>query len=176
MDWRTGIVQANLPTSFARFPNDGTLTRVTDHDPRLLSEKLERIRAERYTVESRRIARRVWRVLIRRRTPRTQRASIKQRLEECTSFASLDSSTCQEMADAALETSGRRGDVLVRENRRWPFIGLVLDGVVTRTKVAPIAFASSTTFFPASSSALPSSSIAGSQTRRSRSYPKQQPS
>lgn len=124
-----------LGEALDRLPNGGSLTFITENEPRGLSSRIIGDRPERYVVETRRVGRGMWRVsLTRREAGDVQKDALVAQLEGCVAFASLDRSACEELAGAAVTQTGRRGEMLVPENESWPFIGLVLDGIVARAK------------------------------------------
>ena len=116
-----------------RLPSGASLTLITENEPRALSQRITQDRTERFVVETRRIASRVWQL---RLTPRsgeaTERSSSQQHISRCPPFASLDAGVREELAAAALWQTGRRGQTLVADNVDWPFIGMVTEGVVAR--------------------------------------------
>ncbi len=116
-----------------RLPSGASLTLITENEPRALSQRITQDRTDRFVVETRRIASRVWQL---RLTPRsgeaTERSSSQQHISRCPPFASLDAGVREELAAAALWQTGRRGQTLVADNVDWPFIGMVTEGVVAR--------------------------------------------
>lgn len=116
-----------------RLPSGASLTLITENEPRALSQRITQDRTERFVVETRRIASRVWQL---RLTPRsgeaTERSSSQQHISRCPPFAALDAGVREELAAAALWQTGRRGQTLVADNVDWPFIGMVTEGVVAR--------------------------------------------
>ena len=124
-----------LDEALARLPYGASLTFITENEPRGLSSRITQGRTERYVVETRRVARGMWRVSLTRRHPEGSQANpLVGQLEGCVTFASLDRTACEELAAAAVQQAGRRGETLVAENEQWPFIGMVLDGIVARAK------------------------------------------
>ncbi len=124
-----------LTEALDRLPHGGTLTIITENEPRGLSSRLTQERPERFVIETRRVARGMWRVSVTRRYPEEQkRHPLVAQLEGCVAFASLGPKACEELAAAAVRQSGRRGESLVAENEQWPFVGMVLDGIVARAK------------------------------------------
>jgi CRP-like cAMP-binding protein len=91
------------------------------------------LRAERYVVESLRVAHKLWRV---RLTPRgaSERNPLVAQLAACAVFSSLDDAALDELSEAAIPQAGKRGEALVNENAEWPYIGMVLEGIVARAK------------------------------------------
>jgi CRP-like cAMP-binding protein len=90
-------------------------------------------RPERFVIETRRIASRVWHLRLTHRPGEgADRNSAAQHLSRCPAFVSLDSSVRSELAAAAVWQTGRRGQTLVAENIDWPFIGMVTEGIVAR--------------------------------------------
>ena len=116
-----------------RLPSGASLTLITENEPRALSQRITQDRTDRFVVETRRIASRVWQL---RLTPRSgeamERSSSQQHISRCPPFAALDAGVREELAAAALWQTGRRGQTLVADNVDWPFIGMVTEGVVAR--------------------------------------------
>jgi len=116
-----------------RLPSGASLTLITENEPRALSQRITQDRTDRFVVETRRIASRVWQL---RLTPRSgeamERSSSQQHISRCPPFAALDAGVREELSAAALWQTGRRGQTLVADNVDWPFIGMVTEGVVAR--------------------------------------------
>lgn len=116
-----------------RLPLGSSLTLITENEPRALSVRISQDRPDRFVMEARRIASRMWHL---RLTPRmgeeTDRNSAAQHLSRCSAFAALDSEVREELVAAVLWQTGRRGQTLVAENADWPFIGMVTEGIVAR--------------------------------------------
>ncbi|MBV8490350.1 MAG: helix-turn-helix domain-containing protein [Candidatus Eremiobacteraeota bacterium] len=126
-----------LGEALDQLPYGASLTFITENEPRGLSQRIIQERTERYVIETRRVARGMWRVSLTRRHPEEEQPNpLVTQLEACAAFAALDSKALRELAEAGVEESGRRGDTLVAENEQWPFIGMVLDGIVARSKGA----------------------------------------
>jgi len=124
-----------LGDALDRLPYGGSLTFITENEPRGLYSRITQERPERYVIETRRVARGMWRVCLTRRHPEdSQNSPLVGQLEGCVAFATLDRAACEELAASAVRQSGRRGEVLVAENEQWPYIGLVVDGIVARAK------------------------------------------
>jgi uncharacterized protein (DUF2249 family) len=116
-----------------RLPSGASLTLITDNEPRALSSRVTQDRPERFVVETRRVASRVWQLRLTHRTGEAaDRNSAAQHLGRCPPFASLDAGVRSELAAAAVWQTGRRGQTLVAENVDWPFIGMVTEGIVAR--------------------------------------------
>jgi uncharacterized protein (DUF2249 family)/CRP-like cAMP-binding protein len=116
-----------------RLPSGASLTLITENEPRALSQRITQDGTDRFVVETRRIASRVWQL---RLTPRSgeamERSSSQQHISRCPPFAALDAGVREELSAAALWQTGRRGQTLVADNVDWPFIGMVTEGVVAR--------------------------------------------
>lgn len=116
-----------------RLPSGASLTLITENEPRALSQRITQDRTDRFVVETRRIASRVWQL---RLTPRSgeamERSSSQQHISRCPPFAALEAGVREELSAAALWQTGRRGQTLVADNVDWPFIGMVTEGVVAR--------------------------------------------
>lgn len=116
-----------------RLPSGGSLTLITENEPRALSSRVTQDRPDRFVIETRRVASRVWQLrLTHRPGEAADRSSAAQHLGRCSAFAALDSTVREELSAATVWQSGRRGQTLVAENVDWPFIGMVTEGVVAR--------------------------------------------
>jgi uncharacterized protein (DUF2249 family) len=116
-----------------RLPSGASLTLITDAEPRALSSRVTQDRADRFVVETRRLARRIWQLrLTHRPGEASDRSSYARHLGRCSAFVVLDASVREELAGATIRQSGRRGQTLVAENIDWPFVGMVTEGIVAR--------------------------------------------
>lgn len=116
-----------------RLPSGASLTLITENEPRALSSRVTQDRPDRFVVETRRVASRVWQLRLTHRPGETSdRNSYAQHLSRCSAFAGLDAGVRDELAAATIRQSGRRGQTLVAENVDWPFIGMVTEGIVAR--------------------------------------------
>jgi len=116
-----------------RLPSGGSLTLITDTEPRALSSRVTQDRPDRFVVETRQVGNRVWHLrLTHRPGEATDRNSAAQHLSRCPAFATLDAGVRADLAAAAVWQTGRRGQTLVAENVDWPFIGMVTEGIVAR--------------------------------------------
>lgn len=116
-----------------RLPSGASLTLITENEPRALSARISADRPDRFVIEARRIASRMWQLRLTPRTGEpTDRNSAAQHLSRSPAFAALDAGVREELAANAVWQSGRRGQTLVAENADWPFIGMVTDGIVAR--------------------------------------------
>lgn len=124
-----------LREALERLPSGASLTFITEHEPRGLSARVIQEHPERYIVETRRVARGMWRVSMTAREGRDgQRNSLAQFLAGAAAFRGLDEAMFNELSAAAIPQNGRRGQTLVAENSEWPFIGVVTEGIVVRAK------------------------------------------
>jgi uncharacterized protein (DUF2249 family) len=116
-----------------RLPSGASLTLITENEPRALSQRITQDRTDRFVVETRRIASRVWQLRLTHRSGEaSERTAAQQHISRCPPFAALDAAVREELAAAALWQTGRRGQTLVADNVDWPFIGMVTEGVVAR--------------------------------------------
>lgn len=116
-----------------RLPSGGSLTLIIEQEPRALSSRVTQDRPDRFVVETRRVASRVWQLRLTHRPGEgSERTSSAQHLGRCPAFAALDVGVREELAAAAVWQTGRRGQTLVAENVDWPFIGMVTEGIVAR--------------------------------------------
>jgi uncharacterized protein (DUF2249 family) len=126
---RTDLVRKALD----RLPSGATLTLITENEPRALSSRITQDRPDRFVVETRRVANRLWQLRLTQRSGESsERNSAAQHLSRCPAFASLDAGVRAELAASALWQTGRRGQTLVAENVDWTFIGMVTEGIVAR--------------------------------------------
>ncbi|HZY98222.1 MAG TPA: helix-turn-helix domain-containing protein [Candidatus Baltobacteraceae bacterium] len=119
-----------------RLPTGSSLTFITENEPRGLSSGIAGQRTNGYLIETRRVARKVWRVSMTSRAAATavKRHPLIAHFESCAAFTSLDDAALDELAAAAILQTGRRGEVLVDENEHWPYVGMVIEGMVARAK------------------------------------------
>ena len=116
-----------------RLPSGASLTLITENEPRALSSRITQDRPDRFVIETRRVASRVWQLRLTHRSGETtDRNSAAQHLSRSPAFAALDAGVRAELAAAAVWQTGRRGQTLVAENVDWPFIGMVTEGIVAR--------------------------------------------
>jgi uncharacterized protein (DUF2249 family) len=116
-----------------RLPSGASITLITEQEPRALSSRVTQDRPDRFVVETRRVASRVWQLrLTHRQGEGSDRNSSVQHIGRCPAFATLDAGVREELAAAALWQTGRRGQTLVAENADWTFIGMVTEGIVAR--------------------------------------------
>jgi uncharacterized protein (DUF2249 family) len=116
-----------------RLPSGASLTLITENEPRALSARVTQDRPDRFVVETRRVASRVWQLRLTHRTGEaSDRNSSAHHLGRCSAFSALDAGVREELAGAAVWQTGRRGQTLVAENIDWPFIGMVTEGIVAR--------------------------------------------
>jgi uncharacterized protein (DUF2249 family) len=116
-----------------RLPSGASLTLITENEPRALSARVTQDRPDRFVIETRKVASRVWQLrLTHRPGEAADRNSASQHLSRCPAFAGLDAGVRAELAAAAVWQTGRRGQTLVAENVDWPFIGMVTEGIVAR--------------------------------------------
>lgn len=129
---RPGLIQEAL----GRLPSGASLTFITEHEPRGLSAAITQESSERYIVETRRVAKGIWRVRLTRGAVEkdARRTPVAQHLARCVSFAGLEEGLLEELSAAAISETGRRGQTLIEENTEWPFIGMVTEGIVVRAK------------------------------------------
>jgi uncharacterized protein (DUF2249 family)/CRP-like cAMP-binding protein len=116
-----------------RLPSGASLTLITENEPRALSSRVTQDRPDRFVVETRQVASRVWQLRLTHRSGEgTDRSSAGQHLSRCPAFAALDAGVRAELAGASVWQTGRRGQTLVAENADWSFIGVVTEGIVAR--------------------------------------------
>lgn len=117
-----------------RLPSGASLTFITENEPRALSSRVTQDRPDRFVIETRRVASRVWQLRLTHRSGEMtdRNSSAQQHLSRCPPFAALDAGVRAELAGAAVWQTGRRGQTLVAENVDWPFIGMVTEGIVAR--------------------------------------------
>lgn len=126
---RTELVRKALD----RLPSGATLTLITENEPRALSARITQDRPDRFLVEARRVANRLWHLRLTQRSGEpAERNSAMQHLSRCPAFAGLETGVRAELASASVWQTGRRGQSLVAENADWPFIGVVTEGIVAR--------------------------------------------
>jgi CRP-like cAMP-binding protein/uncharacterized protein (DUF2249 family) len=119
-----------------RLPSGSSLTFITENEPRGLSSGIAGQNNNGFLIDTRRVAREVWRVSM---TPRAGAAEAKRNpllahFQSSPAFTSLNEAALDELAAAAIVQSGRRGEMLVDENEDWPYVGMVIEGMVARSK------------------------------------------
>ena len=126
---------AVVEKALERLPSGETLTFITENEPRGLSVGIFAQRTDGYVIDTRRVARKLWRVSL---TPRTlaaaQRHALVEHIDACVAFGCLDDGARERLAAAAIPVNGRRGDTIVDENEEWHYAGMVLEGIVARAK------------------------------------------
>jgi uncharacterized protein (DUF2249 family) len=116
-----------------RLPSGGSLTLITENEPRALSARITQDRPDRFVVESRRIASRVWQLRLTHRPGEpTERNSASHHISRCPAFSGLESAVREELAASGVWQTCRRGQTLVAENGDWPYIGMVTEGIIAR--------------------------------------------
>jgi len=128
---RPSVVEKALDS----LPNGSSLTFITENEPRGLSSGIFAQRGDGFLIETRRVARKMWRVsLTPRAAERSKHHPLLSHFESCVALASLDEAALEELAVAAIPQSGRRGETLVDENEHWSYVGMVIEGMVARAK------------------------------------------
>src|SRR6185437_3057861 len=99
-----------------RLPTGASLTFITEHEPRGLSARITQERPDRFVIETRRVARGIWRVSL---TPQERREGERNPLSHflggCPAFNGLGEPVFDELAASAIPQTGRRGQTLVAE-------------------------------------------------------------
>jgi CRP-like cAMP-binding protein len=129
---RPGIVEAALDS----LPSGAALTFITENEPRGLSTRIGEERSKGFLIETRRVAGRVWHINFTSRHEDHERHPRMRQLGSCAAFARLEPAAREALAAAAVEQVGRRGETLVAENEEWPYVGMVVDGIIARAKGA----------------------------------------
>lgn len=123
-----------MDAALDRLPTGASLTFITENEPRGLSMGVALQRVGGFVIDSRRVARKVWRVCLTPRAVDGKPNALATQLASCAAFNGLDDRSIEEIAGESIALTGRRGETLVDENAEWPFVGMVTEGIVARAK------------------------------------------
>ncbi|MDP9025323.1 MAG: helix-turn-helix domain-containing protein [Candidatus Eremiobacteraeota bacterium] len=122
---RPGIVEL----AFGRLSTSAELTIVTENEPRGLSVRLGERLGRDVTFEPRRVGNHEWHITVRRAPDNGPALSAETMLKRTAVFRHVPDSAIRSLTQAATMHSSRRGQIIVADNRRWPFLGLLFEGV-----------------------------------------------
>ncbi len=115
---------------FDALPPGGSLTLVTDNEPRGLASRIEQGRKHQLILDPRRVGEREWVIHITRAQIETDAPSPAGVLKRSPIFKSIDEDVRARIAaDATLHTV-RRGHAVVGEGSEWPYLGVLFEGVL----------------------------------------------
>ncbi len=118
---------------FERFDHlslGGSVTFVTEFEPRGLAGRFEQQRPGQARVESIRVADAEWRITLTRLEMERGALSVASVLRRCSVFAGLDDAARSRLASVARERTIHRGQSLAEEGDEFPFLGIVWEGVL----------------------------------------------
>lgn len=115
---------------FDALPPGGSLTLLTDNEPRGLASRIEQERRHQLIVEPKRVGDSEWVIHITRSNGESEPTSVMAALKRTPAFAMLALPALERLAAEASAHTIRRGQVLVAEGVDWPYLGVVLEGVL----------------------------------------------
>ncbi len=118
---------------FDHLPVGGSVTVITDNEPRGLAFRVEQIRPHEVLFDHRRTGDREWIVRLTRVAVEHDAPSPAGVLRRAAVFSTLDDDTRTELAAQASLHTMRRGQTIVTENSEWPYLGIVFEGVIALT-------------------------------------------
>lgn len=122
----------------------GSVTFVTEFEPRGLAGRFEQQRPGQARIESIRVADAEWRITLTRLEMERGALSITSVLRRCSVFAGLDDAARSRLASGARERTILRGQPLVEEGDEFPYLGIVWEGVLA---VSTTNFGRTRTFY-----------------------------
>lgn len=118
---------------FDRLPLGGSITIVTDNEPRGLAFRIEQTRPHEVIVDHRRTGEREWMVRLTRTAVESDAPSPAGIVKRASVFNSLDEEASALLAANSSLHTLRRGQTIVTENTDWPYLGVVFEGVLALT-------------------------------------------
>lgn len=115
--------------ALGHLPQGTLLTVVTENEPRGLAAGIRERRNSGVAIQTRRVADREWHLLV---TSSTLAAghTLDVALRHVPMFSRLDDAARAQLARGATTHVARRGHTVAPENVEWPWLGVVLDGVL----------------------------------------------
>ncbi len=121
---------AKISEIFDRLPLGGSLTIVTDNEPRGLAFRIEQTRPHEVIVDHRRTGEREWMVRLTRASIERDAPSPAGIIKRTSVFTALgEEARASLVANASLHTL-RRGQAVITEGTDWPYLGIVFEGVL----------------------------------------------
>lgn len=115
--------------ALARLGPAGAVNIVTENEPRGLVAGIRERRSNGITIKTRRMAEREWHLLVAP-SSLSPGHTLEAALRHVHALSALDDAGRAELARASSTHVVRRSQTVVHDNVEWPYIGLVLDGVL----------------------------------------------
>lgn len=123
---RTGVVTG----AFNDLPGASAMTIITENEPRGLSVWLAQVLDADIMLDPRRVGNAEWHITLQRAHPNGDAVSPEVVLKRSAVFRDLPPAAIEALAASATLQGSRRGAAIVPENRDWPFVGVLFEGVV----------------------------------------------
>lgn len=111
-------------------PPGGTVTVVTDNEPRGLTSRIEQERKNQAVFDPLRIGSSEWLISVRRSPAESELSPTLSLLKRTPILAALSQASLEQLAAHSTVHAVRRGQVIVAEDSDWPNLGLVAEGVL----------------------------------------------
>jgi CRP/FNR family transcriptional regulator, cyclic AMP receptor protein len=121
---------AKVADLFDTLPPGGSLTLLTENEPRGLAFRLEQQLAQAAIVDHKRIGGREWMIRITRASAEPEASSPLGVITRTSIFSALSSEERALLASFATPHTIRRGQTLVNDEAVWPYIGIAFEGVL----------------------------------------------
>ena len=118
---------------FDRLPLGGSLTVVTDNEPRGLAFRFEQTRPQEVVVDHHRTADREWMIHLTRVAVESDAPSAAGIIKRASVFAGVSEELRLDLGSQASLHTIRRGQTIVTEGTEWPYLGVVFEGVAALT-------------------------------------------
>jgi CRP/FNR family transcriptional regulator, cyclic AMP receptor protein len=115
---------------FDALPPGGSVTLVTDNEPRGLATRIEQGRRHQVILDPRRVGTSEWVIHITRSTHEPDGVSVLSAIKRVPAFANVRPDTFEVLAREATVHTVRRGQVIIPEGTDWPNVGIVSEGVL----------------------------------------------
>ncbi|HEY5340374.1 MAG TPA: DUF2249 domain-containing protein [Candidatus Aquilonibacter sp.] len=115
---------------FDALPPGGSLTLVTDNEPRGLASRIEEGRRHQLILDPRRVGDGEWVIHITRAHVETDAPSPLGILKRTPAFNTMNEEARAHLAAEATLHTIRRGHALVAEGTDWPYLGITFEGVL----------------------------------------------
>jgi CRP-like cAMP-binding protein/uncharacterized protein (DUF2249 family) len=121
---------ARVFDAFDTLPPGGSLTLVTDNEPRGLATSIEQGRRHQVMLDPRRIGSSEWVIHLTRSAPEVDGINAASIIRRAPAFAAVRPESIAHLAQEATVHTVRRGHVIIPEGTEWPHLGLVCEGVL----------------------------------------------
>jgi CRP/FNR family transcriptional regulator len=115
---------------FDRLPVGGRLTVVTDNEPRGLASRIEQGRKHQLMLDPKRVADGEWLIHIVRSAAEPEPPTTSLALKRTPVFYGLNGEAMARLTNEAVVQTVRRGHTIVQEKSEWPYLGIVVEGVL----------------------------------------------